>query len=235
MSKRKWKTGFNVALFFGLLTAGSGVVAGMHWQAFIAVLCTSLATNLSAYLMKHPIEEISDDDTKQISKSAGGFIARELLQALGIVALMFAAILAIAFGAGCRTRPLDPGADPFVVRMEQFERGAKATLELTLKTDNLDRAFFKENIPAFHMFCEDLRAPVNYQPLNQFVVGDPSVVLPRWRVALINFDDSILTYKSVKSAASSNEVIAAQLALQGILSQANQWLAVATNLPKGTP
>jgi flagellar motor component MotA len=60
MKLKKWKIGLIVAVVFGLLTAGSGLVAGMQWQAFVAVLCTSLVTQLAAYLMKHPVEEIED-------------------------------------------------------------------------------------------------------------------------------------------------------------------------------
>ena len=61
MNYKKWKIGFSVSIIFGLLTAGAGLAAGMTWQAFVAVLCTSLVTQLAAYLMKHPVEDISDD------------------------------------------------------------------------------------------------------------------------------------------------------------------------------
>lgn len=58
MNARKWKVGIFIAVLFGLLSAGAGLAAGMQWQAFIAVLCTSLATHLGAYLMKHPLESV---------------------------------------------------------------------------------------------------------------------------------------------------------------------------------
>ena len=57
---KKWKIGLSVAVLFGLLSAGAGLVAGMQWQAFVAVLCTSLATHLGAYLMKHPVEAVEE-------------------------------------------------------------------------------------------------------------------------------------------------------------------------------
>ncbi len=60
LTYKKWKIGFTIAVLFGLLTAGCGVAAGMTWQAFVAVLCAGLATNLSAYLMKHPVDDIAD-------------------------------------------------------------------------------------------------------------------------------------------------------------------------------
>lgn len=61
MKMRKWKIGFRVALLTGFLTAGAGLVAGISWQAFVAVLCMALLTNLGSYLMKHPVETIEDD------------------------------------------------------------------------------------------------------------------------------------------------------------------------------
>lgn len=60
LSWKKWVIGLSVAILFGLLTAGAGLVAGMQWQAFVAVLCASLATNLGAYLMKHPVESVEE-------------------------------------------------------------------------------------------------------------------------------------------------------------------------------
>lgn len=60
MTLKKWKIGFAVAILFSLFTAGAGVVAGMNVWAFVSVLCTSLVTNLGAYLMKHPVEDIDD-------------------------------------------------------------------------------------------------------------------------------------------------------------------------------
>lgn len=60
MTWNKWTVGLAIATFFGLLSAGAGLAAGMKWQAFVAVLCTSLATHLGAYLMKHPVEDLPD-------------------------------------------------------------------------------------------------------------------------------------------------------------------------------
>lgn len=59
-SWRKWRLGLVVAIACGLLSAGAGVMAGMKWQAFIAVLSTSLLTHLVTYLKDHPIENIED-------------------------------------------------------------------------------------------------------------------------------------------------------------------------------
>lgn len=73
MSSKKWKIGFAVATVFGLLSAGASLANGFHLPTFLAVLCTSLGTHLGAYLMKHPIEEISESEQnkqeqKQINK-----------------------------------------------------------------------------------------------------------------------------------------------------------------------
>jgi hypothetical protein len=62
MNAKKWKIGFGIAVLFGFLSAGSGLVGDMGWKSFVAVLCTSLVTNLGAYLMKHPIETIQDTE-----------------------------------------------------------------------------------------------------------------------------------------------------------------------------
>lgn len=69
MNMKKWKIGLVVAVVFGLLSGGAGLAAGMSWQAFVAVLCTSLATHLGAYLMKHPVESIKDGDTTTLEKN----------------------------------------------------------------------------------------------------------------------------------------------------------------------
>lgn len=64
MNKKKWTVGIIVAVTFGLLSAGAGVAVGMTWQAFVAVLCTSLGTHLGAYLMKHPVDSVNFDTTR---------------------------------------------------------------------------------------------------------------------------------------------------------------------------
>lgn len=61
MNWKKWKIGLVVAVILGLLSAGAGLAAGMHWQAFIAVLCTSLTTHLLAFLKEHPVESVKEE------------------------------------------------------------------------------------------------------------------------------------------------------------------------------
>lgn len=71
MNWKKWKLGFCIACGCGLLSAGASLVDGMHWRAFVAVLCTSLLTNLLTYLKDHPVEAVKDGDTTTISKPPG--------------------------------------------------------------------------------------------------------------------------------------------------------------------
>lgn len=125
--------------------------------------------------------------------------------------------------AGCRLPRVEPGNDPLVVRAESLNSTAKSSLRFVLQTDNLDREFFRSSLPGFHAFCSDLRQPIPYQETN---------TLPRWRVSILTFDDTIVAYKETKSAASSNALVAAQLSLSNLVSLANSWVLVATNLSR---
>jgi len=61
MAWRKWKIGLVIAVFFGLLTAGSGLAGSMNWKSFVAVLCTALLTNLGSYLKTHSVDDLPDN------------------------------------------------------------------------------------------------------------------------------------------------------------------------------
>jgi len=61
MTWKKWRIGFWLALFLGTLSAGAGLCVGMAWQAFVAVLCTSIATHIGAYLMRSPLDAVEDE------------------------------------------------------------------------------------------------------------------------------------------------------------------------------
>ena len=65
MNWKKWKLGLGIAVVCGLLNAGASLVDGMHWKAFVAVLCTSLLTNGLTFLKDHPIETIKEDDDEK--------------------------------------------------------------------------------------------------------------------------------------------------------------------------
>lgn len=53
--------GVAVAVVMSLIVAGAGVVAGMHWQAFVAVFCAACGTHLGTFLKDHPVEQITFD------------------------------------------------------------------------------------------------------------------------------------------------------------------------------
>lgn len=58
MNWKKWRIGLVVAVACGALTAGAGVSEGMGGRAFVAVLCTSLLTNLLNFLKTHPLDDV---------------------------------------------------------------------------------------------------------------------------------------------------------------------------------
>lgn len=69
MSWRRWKLGVAVAVVMSLIVAGAGLVAGMHWQAFVAVFCAASATHLGTFLKDHPVEKINfNGDTEVITR-----------------------------------------------------------------------------------------------------------------------------------------------------------------------
>lgn len=125
--------------------------------------------------------------------------------------------LGIDFLTGCAS--LAPGADPLVVRVEQTETGAKATLDLIVNEDDANRAFWLTNAPAFHQFAEKLRAPVSID----------GTTLPFGYAAIRSLDDIKVSYKA--GAATSNTVETVLATLQGVLSQASAWSTIVSNAP----
>lgn len=68
MNFKRWKLGICVSIALSVLVAGSGLAAGMKWQAFVSVLCTALLTHLGAFLTQNPVEKITFD-TATITKT----------------------------------------------------------------------------------------------------------------------------------------------------------------------
>lgn len=112
---------------------------------------------------------------------------------------------------GCAT--VDPGQSAFVVRVEQTQAGAKETFSFVLRTDQLDRGFWRTNAPAFHTFCEWLRTPV---PFGQMQIQ-------RVLAVQANVQELKKTYKSTRDAGSSNQLYLAWQTLSTAISQANSW------------
>jgi hypothetical protein len=129
------------------------------------------------------------------------------------LSLALAVLLVFAgCSGGCAT--LQPGANALVVRVEQTQVIAKSTFDLVLNVDNSNRPFWTTNLPAFHGFCEYLRAPV---PI------DASNSLPRGAAWLWSLDQTKLSYKS--SLSSSNALVSALAVVETGLSQAQLYLA----------
>lgn len=83
---RKWKLGVAVSVVLALLVAGSGVAAGMHWQAFVSVLCMALLTHLGAFLKDHPVDAVTFDDDKQNDSMKKLLSIGALLTVAGVIA-----------------------------------------------------------------------------------------------------------------------------------------------------
>lgn len=114
---------------------------------------------------------------------------------------------------GCT--PLQPGADPLVVKAEQLETTADASFQLVVSVDNADRGFWRTNAAAFHNFAEWLRAPV---PLN----GNPGE--PRGLGMILLVDSAKLTYQADKSQ--SNILVSAISTLSLAAAQAQGWSVI---------
>jgi hypothetical protein len=62
MNWKKWRVGLLVATLYSLFVAGSTTLAGGGWKVFVAAFCTAAVTNWTAYLTKHPVEDVQDTD-----------------------------------------------------------------------------------------------------------------------------------------------------------------------------
>lgn len=119
---------------------------------------------------------------------------------------------------GCAT--ISPGADPFVVRVEQTQTAAAATFDMILHIDQADRGFWRTNAPGFHQFCEWLRTPQLY--------GTNSV--SRAVLMQVNVDDLKLAYKAGKTTGSSNALQSAWSVLTTAISQSTSWSNIVTSV-----
>ncbi len=121
----------------------------------------------------------------------------------------------ILFCFGCAH--IDPGADTIVVRAEQTEVMALSTFDLLLNTDNSNRELYKEKLPAFHAFCEYLRAPVSVHGTNY----------PRSLAMIMTMQEIKLAYKKAKNADRRElyySLFSAVATLTSALDTANLWM-----------
>ena len=123
----------------------------------------------------------------------------------------------LALFISCAT--LNPGADPFVVRVEQAQTGASATFDFLLHLDHANRSFWKTNAPEFHKFAEWLRTPQPYGT-NTFA---------RAVVIQLNLSDLKLEYKAAKTAGNSNALYTALAVLKAAMAQCNSWSNILTS------
>ena len=107
--------------------------------------------------------------------------------------------------------------------------GTLAGFDLVINLDHADRGFWRTNAPAFHNFAEYLREqlPVANVP------GRTN--LQRYLITQWQLDQAKLAYKAGKSAATSNALIAAEIALQQLSAQTAARLTIVTNSNRTTP
>lgn len=129
-------------------------------------------------------------------------------QSLMAVALGVAAGLTLV---ACNT--LLPGADPFVVRVEQTLTVANGTFDFVLHFDQADRGFWRTNAPAFHEFCEWLRTPLAYGTNSE----------PRAVVMQLNVNNLKHAYKASKTTGTSNALWYAWSTLNTVIGQSSSW------------
>ena len=119
---------------------------------------------------------------------------------------------------------LEPGADPLVVRTEQVQADAKATLDLVVHTEASNLPFWRTNAPGFYHFVETqlkARTIIN-APGGQTNVARAIAYL--WQV-----DQAKLAYKSAKTASHSNELYSITIGLSHLAADASGWMFAATN------
>lgn len=155
----------------------------------------------------------------KLPTSSSGFARPIVLFYLSAICFALAAIVIV----GCA--PLQPGADPIVVNVERAQTIAASTFDLVLNTDNSERAFWQQKAPAFHDFCEWLRAPQT-----AFLADGTPTNVQRVIALQLNLDKVKLDYKA--SRASSNDVFSALATLNSAIQQADAWMMVVTNSPQ---
>jgi hypothetical protein len=121
------------------------------------------------------------------------------------------ALVLTCVALSCAT--LEPGADPFVVRVEQTQTSASATIDMILHVDHADRGLWRSNAPAFHRWCEYLRTPQPYG----------TTTVPRAVAIKLNVDDLKLAFKASRSAPGSNALWSAWSVLNALVLQSASW------------
>lgn len=119
---------------------------------------------------------------------------------------------------------LNPGADPLLVRAEQGQVDAKATIDLVLHTEASNYGFWRTNAPGFYQFCEiQLKAPTTIQTAS----GPTNVA--RSIAYLWQVDQAKLAYKAARSASNSNQLYSILVGLSLLANDSMAWMINATN------
>ena len=119
---------------------------------------------------------------------------------------------------------LSPGADPFVVRVEQSQTAAAATFDMILNVELASPAFWKTNAAPFYQFCEWLKTPVTYCA----AASGTCIPCPRCVVMQLNVDDLKVAYKASKTTGTSNALWSAWSVLNTAIAQSSSWSNIVT-------
>jgi hypothetical protein len=115
--------------------------------------------------------------------------------------------------------PLQPEANPLVVRVEQTQQTARATFDLILAVNHTHRDFWRTNAPAYHQFCEWLRAPITYDSPEYGPTNIPRALMLQFQL-----DDLKTAYLAAR--ASSNDLYTALATFRQTLDLAQAWESV---------
>ncbi len=126
-----------------------------------------------------------------------------------VIAALCVMLGGLFYFSGCAS--VAPGQDAVVVRAEQTEATAQNAVKTILSIDASNRSFYSTNAPEFHLFCEQLRSPVNYG----------SYTVPKVEAMILSLDDVKLAYK--RGLASSNDVVMAIEMVGAVANQAAYW------------
>jgi len=121
----------------------------------------------------------------------------------------------IIIATGCITT--QSTSDNIIIRAEQAESGTKAAFDFVTASDDINRAFWKTNAPAFHNFAEWLRTPLT----------NNGVMYRRGLLMIKQVDDAKMLYKS--NASQSNALLNVILDLEAAKSQASAWSTIVTS------
>lgn len=192
-----------------LASGGSTALNKNSYIVAVVIGALSAAKDWRSLKKLPPVPSVGLDDAPTQGGPGGAGKLLGLLLAFTLLSLVW-------LMAACAT--LDQGADPLVVRMEQTLEGATNTLQTVVHVDQLNRDFWRTNVPAFHGLAETLRQPV----------WAPGMTEPEpWGVSLIqNAWNVKQAYKLQRTSANSNLLWTAWVTLNSTVTNAQQQLTV---------